>query len=318
MSLELGWVGFHEEGIYAFENLLNEGINIRLFISLNEISLSKKSASTKKYKVLCQLHNIPFYEIKNINDDEVYDLLKSYSLDILIVIGWSQILSQRILEVTKFGAIGSHASLLPHNRGSAPVNWSIIKGERITGNTLMWLDHGVDTGKIIDQIPIPITNFDTCSTIYTEVSKTNYVMIRKFLSKFEVKKELLGVSQIGNNEENLPRRKPSDGLINWSKSNQEIYNFIRAITKPYPGAYSYMDNKKWIIWKVALLPNRDNNNPGIIEGIVVSPNEEACGLMVTCSLGAIIILEMENEEGDIISGYDFASLNWKGRMWLNE
>lgn len=318
MSLKIGWVGFHIEGLYAFENLLNKGAKFDVFITLNDEAMGKRSAGTRRYKNLCSKHNIPYYEVKNINDDDACEVLLKYSLDLLIVIGWSQILHSRVLNIPQIGCVGAHASLLPHNRGSAPVNWGIIKGETLAGNSLMWLNEGVDTGVIIDQIPIPVSKYDTCKTIYDEVAKTNYVLLDRLLIKLEegVKPE----SDISNSDEGpiLPRRRPADGIIDWRQDSNSIYNFIRGITKPYPGAYSFIDGEKWIIWKCALLPVATANKAGEILGTIISPEEKACGLIVSCGEGAIIILEMENEVGEILDGHSLVENEWQGKEWANE
>ncbi|MBF8983783.1 methionyl-tRNA formyltransferase [Lutibacter sp. B2] len=317
MELRVGWVGFHIEGLCAFENLLNNGTRFQAFITLDEDSISKRSAGTRKYKVLCENYNIPYYEIKNINDDSTFELLKKLSLDLIIVIGWSQILGFRVLNSAQIGCVGAHASLLPHNRGSAPVNWAIIKGEILGGNSLIWLDEGVDTGKVIGQIPIPINNYSTCKSIYDEVAQINYILLDRLLKDLEHKKLL--ESEVNNLDEGiLPRRRPSDGAIDWSKSSCDIYNFIRGITKPYPGAFSFIEGKKWTIWSCALLPTIDIQKHRYIIGPVISPIDEACGLMVSCGSGSIVLLEIESEDGEIFKGRDLAELNWKGKEWNYE
>jgi methionyl-tRNA formyltransferase len=262
---------------------------------------------------LCQKHNIPVYEVDNINEDHSYGILDSLSLDLIIVIGWCQLLSPRILKIPKVGVVGAHASLLPHNKGSAPVNWALIRDEKLTGNTLMWLDEGVDSGKIIDQYPIPIRDYDTCKTLYDGVAWSNYQMLRKLIFLLE-RGEKPGLTQPPSFEDILPRRRPEDGLIHWLWDSRKVYDFVRALTKPYPGAFSFFDGKKWYLWNCSLLPIDTPGNPGCIIGSVVSPIESSCGLMVGCGKGAVILLEIENEEGEVLKGYELSGLNWKGKV----
>jgi methionyl-tRNA formyltransferase len=96
----------------------------------------------------------------------------------VFVIGWTQILRPETLKLATIGMIGAHASLLPHNRGRAPINWALIRGEKQTGNSLIWLAEDVDSGDIIDQTVIPISPYDTCASLYTRVGESNKEMIR--------------------------------------------------------------------------------------------------------------------------------------------
>ena len=132
-NLKIGWLGFHEEGILALKYLLRNKL-LSVLITLDDNLLKLKSGSLKYQNVIKGI-NVPIYKIKRINDIEVIDKFKNFKLDILFVIGWGQILNSKALEIPKVGVIGAHASLLPELRGSAPINWALIKGYKETGNT---------------------------------------------------------------------------------------------------------------------------------------------------------------------------------------
>jgi methionyl-tRNA formyltransferase len=134
---------------------------------------------------LCRRFNVPLYEIKNINDLEAIELLQALALDLLFVIGWTQILRSAALQTAKIGVIGAHASLLPHHRGRAPINWALIKGAKQTGNSLMWLAEDVDGGDLIDQRAISITAYDTCHSLYERVAASNQEMIVAALAQIK-------------------------------------------------------------------------------------------------------------------------------------
>ena len=317
--MRIGWIGFHYEGLSSFENLLDLGYRIEIFITLKEENLLRKSGYSKDYESYCKKYSIPVYYVENINSQEAEILMLKYDLDICFVIGWGQIINDKLLKIPKYGMIGAHASLLPENKGSAPINWSIIKGESKTGNTLIKLNPGVDEGDIIDQIEIDITPFDTCKTLYDKVSDTNKVMIQRALENY-AQGTLFSKKQPKTTSEVLPRRRPSDGNIDWSKESYEIFNFIRALTEPYPGAYTYLDGEKWIIWNTSLLPYIKSGifKPGQIIGPVVNNKKEACGSLVACGDGFIIIHEMQNETGQKFSGYDLAQFKFKSKFFVNE
>ncbi|MDO4547083.1 MAG: methionyl-tRNA formyltransferase [Clostridia bacterium] len=302
--MNIVWIGFHNEGVFAFRRALEMGKAIVGFVTLDDAAFLKRSAGTREYLQLCEEYNVPVHYISTIKSNAAYSIIQQMKPDLSIVLGWSEIVPQTILEIPTVGTVGAHASLLPHNRGSAPVNWSIINGEEKTGNTLMWLNDDVDAGEIIDQVEIDITPYDTCATIYDKVAQTNATMIIKLIERLECS-QYTSMNVVNKADEPiLPRRRPKDGEVIWTQSSRAIYNFVRALTRPYPGAFSYIGEKKYLIWSASLLPDdTPNNAPGAIIGSVVSPLEDACGILVTCQYGSIILHEIEDESGNIFKGH---------------
>jgi methionyl-tRNA formyltransferase len=316
--MRIGWVGFHVEGIPALHGILERGYRPEAVITLKPDQAAKRSGAAD-YRPTCREFGIPLHEVANINDDEGLALLDALSLDIVFVIGWTQIVGSAALRRARLGMIGTHASLLPANRGRAPINWALIKGEQRTGNSLIWLAEGVDTGDIIDQTVIPITPYDNCATLYEKVGESNREMILRALPKL-VAGQRPGQPQPRTNEPDLPGRRPRDGLVNWSQSSRDTYNFIRALTRPYPGAFSWLDQTRWFIWHCALLaPGAfPGAPPGRCMGPVFSPAADACGQIVACGKGAVLLLEIEKEDGAILKGRALSDQSWEGRNWSNE
>ena len=314
-TIKITWVGCHSEGESAFQSLLEKGYKVTNFITLNDESFSRRSSGSRVYIELCEKYNIPISLISTIKNDESYEVIKNAAPDLLIVLGWSEILPERLLDIPSIGTVGAHAAMLPHNRGSAPINWALIKDEKTCGNSLMWLDENVDEGKIIDQIPFEITDYDTCKTLYEKVAVTNEQMILRLVDRLS--KGLPTVMEKENitTEPLLPRRRPRDGLLNWSQNSRAIYNFIRALTRPYPGAFTYLNGKRYMLWNVSLLPGEAiNDKAGKIIGNVYSPIEEACGIQIACGSGSIILHEVEDENGNIYKGKALANLRMEGEF----
>jgi methionyl-tRNA formyltransferase len=122
----------------------------------------------------------------------------------------------------------------------------------------------------------------------------------------------------------LPRRRPADGRIDWSQPAASVYDFIRALTRPYPGAFSRLDGARWTIWQAARLPLADPrggaSRPGEVLGPMVSPLPEACGQVVACGesgTGAVVLLEAEAEDGTVLSGPSLAEQPWTGKVWTD-
>ena len=317
-SLRIAWIGFHQEGIPALQGLRDVGFPLVAVITLDEPAAAKRCA-TAAYSDVLNGWDVPLHRVRNINDEQTIQLLSEMNLDLLLVIGWSQILSSAAMATARIGAIGAHASLLPHNRGSAPINWAIIRGEKTTGNTLIWLADNVDEGHIIDQFEFPISAYDTCETLYQKVAESNHVMIQRVLPKL-LAGERLGRPQPHSDEPLLPRRRPADGLLDWHQSAVSVYNFIRALTRPYPGAFSFLDGRRWMIQSAAMLPtvSGEGRVPGTVIGSVVSPVAEACGQLVACGSGCVIVLEIEADDGTILKGTDLSDCDWTGKIWTHE
>ncbi len=317
-SRRIAWIGFHQEGIPALQGLRDAGVPVVAVITLDEPAAAKRCA-TAEYADVLDGWNVPLHRIRYINDEQSIQLLSELNLDLLLVIGWSQILSSAALATARIGAIGAHASLLPHNRGSAPINWAIIRGEQTTGNTLIWLADNVDEGQIIDQIEFPISPYDTCDTLYQKVAESNRVMIQRVLPKL-LAGERPGRPQPPSDEPLLPRRRPADGLLDWHQSAVNVYNFIRALTRPYPGAFSFLEGRRWTIQSAALLPTvpLEHQVPGTVIGPIVSPVVAVCGLLVACGSGSILILELEADDGTVMKGTDLSDCDWTGKVWAHE
>ena len=317
--MRFGWIGFHREGLPAFEAVLNAGTPVELALSLDDSQLAKRSGAGP-LDMLCEQHGVPLHKVKHINDPKSIELLQERDLDVVFVIGWSQIVGPQAMRTAKLGMIGAHAAVLPHNRGSAPVNWAIIRGETEAGNTLLWLNEEVDEGDVIDQVSFPITPYDTCATIYDKVAQSNRDMILRLLPKL-MAGEKPGRPQTPGDEEILPRRRPKDGLIDWSKSSQDVYNFIRALTRPYPGAFSWLDGTRFLVWDAMLLPDDPypGRRPGEVVAAAFSPYPGAvCGQVVACGSGAIVLLEIQHAGEDALTGPRLAEQTKKGMTWQNE
>lgn len=314
-SINIVWVGCHEEGVSAFQSLLKIGCNITRFITLNDESFSKRSGSSREYIDYCNEYKVPISLISTIKNDEAYDIIKESKPDLMVVLGWSEILPERLLDIPTIGTVGAHAAFLPHGRGSAPVNWAIIKGEESGGNSLMWLDKEVDKGNIIDQIAFDITPYDTCKTVYDKVAETNQVMLLRLIDRLSNGLPTVMDKKNVTDEELLPRRRPKDGLLDWNQTSRKIYDFIRALARPYPGAFSFTGGKKYKIWSASLLPsNRVEGECGTFIGPVICPEEEACGLLVACATGSVILHELEDEDGNVFKGKSLIELKINGRF----
>lgn len=314
----MAWIGFHAEGVPALEALLAADAPIGAVLTLAPEKAAKRSG-VADYAPVCRRFNVPLHHIADVNGPDAVRLLTELAPDVVFVIGWHQIVKPDVLALAKTGMIGAHASLLPRNRGSAPINWAIINGEKETGNTLIWLAPDVDAGEIIDQQPFDITPYDTCATLYDKVAWSNRDMLLALLPKL-LAGERPGTPQILDGTPVLARRRPADGLMNWHNSARVLYDFVRALTRPYPGAYSALDGTVFKVWSTALPPVIDTSRaaPGTVLGCVVSTVPDACGQAVATGRGTLILLELETPDGSILKGPALCEQPWAGKVWTDD
>lgn len=182
--------------------------------------------------------------------------LQEWKPDVIVVVGWYHIIPEEIRTLPPLGTIGFHASLLPKYRGGAPLVWAIIQGEREVGLSLFFMEKEVDTGALIAQTKIPVLMKDTIATVYAKVEAAGLEILRTSFVDY-AEGRLCPVPQIITNSgcKGWPARLPKDGRFSWNNmSPLGIYNFVRAQTKPYPGAYCYCGEDKITIWKAQLYP----------------------------------------------------------------
>lgn len=316
--MRIGWIGFHMEGLEPLHAVLLGQTPLAAIVTLEPQAAGERSGAAR-YERLAGAFGVPLHYVRSLNDERGLALLRDLSLDLAFVIGWTQIISPAAMALVRRGLIGAHASLLPQLRGRAPVNWAIIRGLTSTGNSLMWLSARADRGDVIDQTVIPITPYDSCATVYEKVGHSNAEMITRVLPTL-LAGGRPGTPQPDTVEPDLPGRRPADGIIEWAQSSRQVYNFVRALTRPYPGAWSWMGPERYRIWQAAMLPNHDDPScePGTVLGASLSPRAAACGLVVACQRGHIILLELEDDSGRLLTGTDLSDRPWIGRVWRGQ
>ena len=224
-------------------------------------------------------YGIPTIEIKKKNLN-YYEEIKHCAPDLILVSGWYLMLSKKIIEIPSRGCIGIHFSLLPKYAGGAPLVWAIINGEKETGITLFYFNEQIDAGDIIAQERFTIDYTDDISSVYHKATQSSKHILLENIPKLE-KGITIRTKQDLSQRTVYPIRKPEEGKIDWSKSAEQIRNFVRAQTKPYPGAYSYIHGEKITIWhsevvKTGLSANSAGKILDIEEGAYVVSTGEDC------------------------------------------
>jgi methionyl-tRNA formyltransferase len=295
------FVGAHMESRAPLAYLIDQGYNVSGLVTLDSDTLQKMAGGIDLSSAT-ELARIPVLRVKNINEPHANSWIEEKAPDLLLVVGWTQLLKPELLALPKFACLGFHASLLPKYRGRAPVNWAIINGETLTGNTMIVLEPNADTGDIVAQRTIPITNEDTCRTVYEKVGQTEVEMLQEVLSLIQ-HGILPRRKQDDCQATVMPKRRPDDGRINWTRSTSDIYNWIRALTDPYPGAFSILNGKHLWIWSAcaaAEITTRDGFAPG---DVALDP--QGWPLIATGD-GWIRVLEAQLGDSSRLSGREAA------------
>lgn len=223
-----------------------------------EGEMANRQAAFESFEDLSKEKDFELIQTKDINSAETKREIDDLNPDLCICPGWSQIISQSVLDIPKKGFIGFHSGKLPAERGGAPVNWSIIDGAEDIWITLFFYDTGVDSGDIISQKSVKVERRDDVSTIFEKLSITACTMLSENRVHLKRGREI-GKNQDISQATYRPRRKPKDGVIDWSWSSEEIYNWVRAQTKPYPGAYTFYNQDKLKIWRGEPIDSKSNH-----------------------------------------------------------
>lgn len=200
---------------------------------------------------LTKAHNIPIYYVDQKNNlSSCVDLLREIQPDIILVLGWYYLVPKVIREIPKYGVCGIHASLLPKYAGWSPLTWAIIHGEKESGVTFFQFDDSVDGGDIIAQRNFLITQEDNIESVYEKAMLASSEILKNALPIID---KITFVKQDKSKLEVYGRRTPEDGEIDFSQPAQAIYDFVRAQSSPYPGAFfKTVDGKKIIIEKARI------------------------------------------------------------------
>lgn len=158
------------------------------------------------------------------------------------------LIPMEVIGMARLGAYNVHGSLLPKYRGRAPINWAVVNGERETGATLHAISDRADAGDIVAQRAFPIARSDTALDVFRKTAAASRELVRENLSALEAGTATL-TPQDETKATKFGRRTPKDGEIDWSMSAERIYDLIRGVTRPFPGAFTHIDGKRLFLWR---------------------------------------------------------------------
>lgn len=288
-------LGCHEVGCEIVQYLFENNIKINYFIVLSPEQGKKYNVSGYfNYKDLAIKYNVPIYypEKYSLNSEKDIDFFKKERFDLLVQGGWQRLIPEKVLSTFSIGAIGGHgsANFLPYGRGRSPLNWSLIEGRKRFIMQLFLMKPGVDDGDIFDYEQFDINEFDDIETLYYKNSIVTKKMLVRSIPKL-INNSIKLYRQEGK-ETYYPKRTEEDGVIKWDELRvEQIYDFIRAQTKPYPGAFSFIGDNKIYLWKAQIF-DRSIKYKGAKYGEIVEVFKNK-NFIVNCLDGLLLVAKYD-------------------------
>jgi len=254
--------------------------------------------SPSPIKAWALLKGLKVLEPTRLKDLQFIKTLKDLSPDLIVVCAYGKIIPKEILEIPKFGCWNIHASLLPKYRGASPINWAILEGEKETGITIMLMDEGLDTGPILLQKKISISEEDDANSLSQRLAQLGKEAIL-FAIELHKKGKLKVTPQPEEGISYAPILKKEDGFFTFEEPAEKIEKKVKAFL-PWPSAFTYYKNKLLKVFSAKAIPLKHEEKPGIILDI----NKE--GILVATTKDAILLKEVQLESKKKISAYEFA------------
>jgi methionyl-tRNA formyltransferase len=288
---------YHEIGYICLEELIDFGVDIPCLFTHKddpdeEIWFWRPAG-------LAEMKGIPVFTPDNLREPWLVNMISDMKPDVIFSFYYRNLIPAEILAIPAIGAFNLHGSLLPKFRGRCPVNWVLIEGEKKTGVTLHCMEEKPDAGDIVAQRSVDISFDDNAFMLFMKMGKEARTLMREVLPHIRDR----SFPRIPQADLGIPSyfggRKPKDGLIAWQNDAVSIYNLTRATTHPYPGAFTYLDGRKFFIWKAYPEEGQTNNLPGTI--ISTKP------LVVNTGKGILKLLRVQLGGETEVDGEAFAA-----------
>lgn len=264
------FMGTPEFSVGTLEALIGAGHEVVLAVTQPDRPKGRgKEVQFSPVKEAALAHGIPVFQPDKIRKPECVEELRKYDADVMVVIAFGQILPKEILDMTRYGCINVHASLLPKYRGAAPIQWAVINGERISGVTTMQMDEGLDTGDMIEKTEIVLDDKETGGSLHDKLAAAGAELLVETLKK--IKDGTAVYTRQGESPTAYARMLDKKlGNIDWSTPAEDIERLIRGLN-PWPSAYTMWKGKVMKLWEAEVIAGDSGLEPGKIAEV----NKEA-------------------------------------------
>ena len=290
-KLKIICLGANIETKVALKGLVEYGIEI-VGVITGALDQERRGSDYRDLKPFCALRKIPMLRVSSINSKEAKAFIKSTDASLMFILGWSQILDDEILSLVK--VYGSHPSKLPYGAGRAPVPWTVLENNHCSALSIFEVVKDVDAGNLVYQHEFDLPIDSSSNDLYMIVAEE---LLKGFVSLYDniVTGNVCPIAQNLTERTVRAKRFPCHGKIDFSMSAAEVLTLIRATTEPYPGAYSFFNGIKVIIWKSEKVDqNQHKGSPGQIL------MKKEGKLLVQCVDSPVWVYDFTTDEGEEI------------------
>lgn len=302
IKLNVIFLGTPDFAVNSLQQLINSKHNIIAVVTQPDKPVGRSGQICfSPVKQLAVKNNIPVFQYGKISKEGVDDLT-ALNPDIMVTCAFGQILSQQIIDIAPHGIINVHASILPKYRGAAPIQWSIINGDKTTGVTIMQTTAGIDCGDILNVKTTEIGSEETAGELFERLSVIGADLLIETLNKIEEGK----ISPIKQNEQlasHVKMLKKEDGIMNFDDYSENIVNFVRGMN-PWPCAYTFIDKKMLKVFKAQKVQDENLRYGAEVPGTVLKADNKN-GLVVATKDGAVRLSEIQPESKKRMSDYNY-------------
>lgn len=288
---------YHDIGCAGIEALLDAGIEIAaVFTHADD---PKENIFYGSVAQLCARKGIAVHAPEDVNHPLWIERIAKLNPDYLFSFYYRNLLAEPLLAVARKGAFNLHGSLLPTYRGRAPANWVLVNGEKETGVTLHRMVKRADAGAIVAQQRVAIERSDTALTLHGKLREAASSLLRDTLPQL-IQGKINETAQDESKATVFGRRTAADGKLLWDKPAETLFNLVRAVTQPYPGAFCAVGEHKLIVWSAEVVKGNEGQAPGRV--ISIDPLRIACG-----EDSLVITSGQRNDNGLFLSGAQLAA-----------
>ena len=289
------WVSFDEIGRDCLRAAAEAGARVAAVVTL-PMAAEPKPSGWCAFDGVAEELGAELIETANVNAPETVERIGTVAPDLIFVVGWSQLVREDFIALAPRGVFGMHPTQLPKHRGRAPLPWAILSGLASTGVTLFEIvDASADSGGIVGRVDVPISADETASTLFAKVAGAHIELVRALMPAL-----LDGTAPREAQDEkrasDWPKRRPRDGLIDWETRASYLYDWVRAQTRPYPGAFTFLGEERLIVWSARLVDDSERRPAGTVV------ERRIGGVVVSCGEGTLLLEEVEMNGVGVLKG----------------
>jgi len=289
------WVSFDTIGRDCLEAAADVGAEVVGVVTLPG-PIDPNRSGQCSFDEVAERFGAVLHETRDVNSEGTIAAVRALEPDLIFVVGWSQLVREPFIALASEGVFGMHPTLLPRHRGRAPVPWAILTGLARTGVTLFEIvDASADSGSIVGQITLDVAPDETATTLFARIADAHVELTQELLPRL-MARTAPRISQDPSRASSWPRRTPADGIIDWDTRAPYLYDWVRAQTRPYPGAFTFLGDEKVIVWSARPIDLAGAAPAGTV--VEIGPG----GPVVACGEGALVLEEIQTSAGQLEVG----------------